>query len=58
MDDCPPYESVSQMKLVITHVRNTKLSNALYMYDGSVAEQYVASDELKEILAAIEKNAK
>lgn len=45
-------ESVSAMRKVIDHVRNTKESNGLYMHDGSVVEKYPVTDVLKEVLEA------
>lgn len=42
-------ESTSEMAKVIEHVVQTKKSNALYMYDKSVAEPYVIPPVLQEI---------
>ncbi len=43
-------ESVSAMRNVVHTVVQSKKSNALYMHDGTVAEQYVTSEVLDEIL--------
>jgi NAD(P)-dependent dehydrogenase (short-subunit alcohol dehydrogenase family) len=48
-------ESVSAMRKVIDHVGQTKKSNALYMHDGTIAEQYPTSEALEEILSAKER---
>lgn len=48
-------ESVQAMSKCIDQVRGTKKSNALYMYDGTVAESYAVPDVLQEVLA--EKSA-
>lgn len=48
-------ESVSAMRNVIHHVRETKESNGLYLYNGTVAEKYVVPDVLKELFAEREE---
>ncbi len=45
-------ESVSRMKKVIEHVRETKKSNRLYMHDGKKPDKYAIPDVLKEIFDA------
>lgn len=45
-------ESVSQMVKVIEYVVETKQSNGLYMYDGTMAEKYTTPAVLKEIVEA------
>lgn len=46
-------ESVSGMLDVIEYVRATKTSNALYMYDGSIAEKYVTPPVHQEVFNSI-----